>query len=123
VYLPELAQVKRKENQAMLFPGIFSFIYIRSAAMACSTSAGGLSSLAKTVTDFIASITGLLTGLGVAVSVVGIIVGGLMRATAFGNERKVAQSNQAIACAVVGLIIVGLAQVAGPAVNTMICGG
>lgn len=91
--------------------------------MACSTSAGGLSSLAKTVTDFIASITGLLTGLGVAVSVVGIIVGGLMRATAFGNERKVAQSNQAIACAVVGLIIVGLAQVAGPAVNTMICGG
>jgi purine-cytosine permease-like protein len=115
--------VKRKENQAMLFSGIFSFIYIRSAEMACSTSAGGLSSLAKTVTDFISSVTGLLTGLGVAVSVVGIIVGGLMRATAFGNERKVAQSNQAIACAVVGLIIVGLAQVAGPAVNTMICGG
>lgn len=107
----------------MLFSGIFSFIYIRSAATACSTNSGGLAALATTVTNFIASITGLLTGLGVALCVIGIIVGGLMRATAFGNERKVAQSNQAIACAVVGLVIVGLAQVAGPAVNSMICGG
>ena len=107
----------------ILFPGIFSFIYIRSAATACSTNAGGLASLATKVTSFIASITGLLTGLGVAICVIGIIVGGLMRATAFGNERKVAQSNQAIACAVVGLVIVGLAQIAGPAINTMICSG
>lgn len=106
----------------MSFSVIFSFIYIRAAAMACNTGSGALGALGTTLTNLINNITGLLTGLGVAVCVVGIIVGGLMRATAFGNERKVAQSNQAIACAVVGLVIVGLAQVAGPAVNTMICG-
>jgi hypothetical protein len=54
------------------------------------------------------------------VCVLGIIVGGLMRATAFGNERKVARSNQAIACAVVGLVIVLIATVAAGAVNGVI---
>jgi Type IV secretion system pilin len=108
----------------MSLPVIFSFIYIRSAAMACGGNAGALGALGTTLTNLINNITGLLTGLGVAVCVVGIIVGGLMRATAFGNERKVAQSNQAIACAVVGLVIVGLAQVAGPAVGSIVnCGG
>ncbi|HTK08390.1 MAG TPA: hypothetical protein VL485_14565 [Ktedonobacteraceae bacterium] len=106
----------------MLFPVVFGVTYINSAARACSTAAGGLAGLSTTLMNLINNITGLLTGLGVAVCVIGIIVGGLMRATAFGNERKVAQSNQAIACAVVGLVIVGLAQVAGPAVNTMVCG-
>jgi hypothetical protein len=107
----------------MSFSVIFGFIYIRAAAMACNTGAGALGALGATLTNLINNITGLLTGLGVAICVVGIIVGGLMRATAFGNERKVAQSNQAIACAVVGLVIVGLAQIAGPAVNTIVCGG
>ncbi|HEY4387497.1 MAG TPA: hypothetical protein VGN34_23830 [Ktedonobacteraceae bacterium] len=108
-----------------MFPVIFGSISARFAGVqACgAAAAGGLGPLQTTLATLITSITGLLTGLGVAVCVIGVIVGGLMRATAFGNERKVAQSNQAIACAVVGLVIVGLAQVAGPAVGTMVCGG
>jgi FtsH-binding integral membrane protein len=102
------------------FPIIFSFIYVRSVSLAsCSADAGGLGALEQQIKGLITNITGVLTGIGVAACVIGIIVGGLMRATAFGNERKVAQSNQAIACAVVGLVIVGLAQVAGPAVGQM----
>lgn len=102
-------------------PVIFSYIYLKSAAMAtCTANAGGLAALETQIKDLITAITGVLTGIGVAVCIIGIIVGGLMRATAFGNERKVAQSNQAIACAVVGLVIVGLAQVAGPAVGTIL---
>lgn len=52
------------------------------------------------------ALTNILTGLGVAAGVVGIAVGGLMRATSFGNERRIAMSNTAITCAVVGLVIV-----------------
>jgi FtsH-binding integral membrane protein len=99
-----------------LLPLVFSFIYIKSAAMACSANAGQLQALTTAITGLINNVTGIMTGIGAAVCVAGIVVGGLMRATAFGNERKVAQSNQAIACAVIGLVIVGLAQVAGPAV-------
>jgi len=68
----------------------------------------------------ITNVTGILTGIGVALCVVGIIVGGLMRATSFGNERKVATSNQAIAAAVIGLVIVLMAQTAGPAIATLL---
>jgi hypothetical protein len=68
--------------------------------------------------SFIGSITGVLTGIGVVVCILGIVVGGLMRATAFGNEMKVMRSNQAIACAVVGLVIVLLAQVAAGAISS-----
>ncbi len=67
--------------------------------------------------SFIASATGILTGIGVALCIAGIVVGGLMRATAFGNERKVARSNQAIACAVIGLVIVVLSTAVATAVN------
>ncbi|BCL78077.1 hypothetical protein ccbrp13_05420 [Ktedonobacteria bacterium brp13] len=67
----------------------------------------------------ITNVTGILTGIGVALCVLGIVVGGLMRATSFGNERKVATSNQAIACAVIGLVIVLLANTAGPAISTL----
>ena len=45
-------------------------------------------------------------GLGVAIAVIGIIVGGLMRATAWGSEQRIAMSNKAITCAVIGLVIV-----------------
>jgi hypothetical protein len=68
----------------------------------------------------IQNVADLLKGLGIVVCVLGIIVGGLMRATAFGNESKVARSNQAIACAVVGLVIVLIATVAAGAVNGVI---
>ena len=51
-------------------------------------------------------IVGILMGQGVAVAVIGIIVGGLMRATAWGSEQRIATSNKAIACAVIGLVVV-----------------
>jgi len=60
-----------------------------------STLSGGISVIIK-----------VLMGLGVAVAVIGIVVGGLMRATAWGSEQRIAMSNKAITCAVIGLVIV-----------------
>jgi len=77
-----------------------------------------LIALQSSIEGFVSGITNMLTVLGLTVCVVGIVVGGLMRATSFGNERKVAQSNQAIAAAVIGLIIVLLAGTIGTAVAT-----
>ena len=51
-------------------------------------------------------VIGILTGLGVAIAVIGIVVGGLMRATAWGSEQRIATSNKAIVCAVIGLVVV-----------------
>jgi hypothetical protein len=59
------------------------------------------------------TIVGVLTGVGIFVTVIGIIIGGLMRATAFGNERRIATSNTAITGAIVGIVIVVLAVSAG----------
>lgn len=58
----------------------------------------------------------VLTALGVVVAVIGIIVGGLMRATAWGNDQRIAMSNKAITSSIVGLIIVLLAVALGTAV-------
>jgi hypothetical protein len=52
------------------------------------------------------TIVTILMGLGVAIAVIGIVVGGLMRATAWGSEQRIAMSNKAITCAVIGLVIV-----------------
>jgi hypothetical protein len=51
-------------------------------------------------------IISILMGLGVAIAVIGIVVGGLMRATAWGSEQRIAMSNKAITCAIIGLVIV-----------------
>ncbi len=59
-----------------------------------------------TLTGGIKMIINILMGLGVAIAVIGIIVGGLMRATAWGSEQRIAMSNKAITCAVIGLVIV-----------------
>jgi hypothetical protein len=77
---------------------------------------GGIGGMLKT---FIGNVTDILKGLGVGVAGIGIIVGGLMRATAFGNERKVAISNQAIACAIVGLVIVLVASTVAAGMQTL----
>lgn len=82
--------------------------------------AGGLGDLTTQLESIIGGVTTLLQGIGIAVAVLGIMVGGLMRATAFGNERKVAISNQAIACAVIGLVIVLIASVAATGVSTLV---
>ena len=58
----------------------------------------------------------VLTALGVVVAVIGIIVGGLMRATSWGNDQRIAASNKAITSAIIGLIIVLLAVALGNAV-------
>ncbi|GHO94369.1 hypothetical protein KSF_044170 [Reticulibacter mediterranei] len=71
------------------------------------------------LTTFINNLTDILKGLGVGVAGIGIIVGGLMRATAFGNERKVAISNQAIAAAIVGLVIVLIASTVSTGMSAM----
>lgn len=66
----------------------------------------------------LATIIQVLTALGVVVAVIGIIIGGLMRATAWGNDQRTAASNKAISSAIVGLIIVLLAVALGTAVPT-----
>src|SRR5947207_787145 len=57
------------------------------------------------IKNAISTLVGVLTALGVGIAVVGIIVGGLMRATAWGSEQRISMSNKAISSAVVGLII------------------
>ncbi len=66
-----------------------------------------------TILNGAATIIHILMGLGVSVAVMGIIIGGLMRATSFGNERRIAMSNTAITCAVVGLVIVFIGATVG----------
>lgn len=79
-----------------------------------------MGTLETQLSSIISGFTGVLTGIGVTICVLGIAVGGLMRATAFGNERKVAISNQAIACAVIGLVIVLLANTIGSGIQTLV---
>lgn len=100
-----------------------SHTFASIAALLASPSSGGdLSGISTPLNNFVSGVTTILSGLGVGVAVIGIIVGGLMRATAFGNERKVAVSNQAIACAIVGLAIVLIAQTAATAISTFFGG-
>ncbi len=72
----------------------------------------------KVVKDGLTNIIEVLTALGVAIAVVGIIVGGLMRATAWGSEQRIAMSNKAISSSVIGLVIVLLGVILGTAVPT-----
>src|SRR4051812_9086353 len=67
----------------------------------------GMLSLAKpdcndafvtTLKGGLSTIINILMALGVAVAVIGIVVGGLMRATAWGSEQRIATSNKAITC-------------------------
>ncbi len=72
--------------------------------------------LVQLIKDAITTIVGVLTALGVAVSVIGIVVGGLMRATAWGSDQRIGMSNKAISSAVVGLVIVLLGVAIGSAI-------
>jgi hypothetical protein len=69
--------------------------------------------IVKVLKGGLTNIIGVLTALGIAVAVIGIVVGGLMRATSWGSEQRIAASNKAISSAVVGLIIVLLAVILG----------
>src|SRR5215470_8913099 len=65
------------------------------------------------VHDAITGIVEFLQAIGGAICIIGIAIGGLMRATSFGNEHKVAQSNTAITCAVIGLGVLLLSTALG----------
>ena len=56
------------------------------------------------------SIAATLWTVGGVLCVIGLIIGGIMRATAFGSERRIATSNVALSCAVLGFLIILLAQ-------------
>jgi len=75
-------------------------------ALAPTISANCSDQFVATLTKGLGMIINILMGLGVAIAVIGIVVGGLMRATAWGSEQKIAMSNKAITCAVIGLVIV-----------------
>lgn len=70
----------------------------------------GNGSVDSSVTSAVNNIVGALTAIGGAICALGIAIGGLMRATSFGSERRISESNTAITCAVVGLVTVLLAQ-------------
>lgn len=72
------------------------------------------------INNLLGHIQTLLQGVGLAICVIGIMVGGLMRATAFGNERKIATSNMALSCAVIGFVIVLVASTAGNTIQTFL---
>jgi type IV secretory pathway VirB2 component (pilin) len=67
---------------------------------------------------FLKDIAQTLFSLGLVLCVIGIIVGGIMRATAFGSERRIAASNVALSCAVLGFLIILLAQPIGNAIQS-----
>jgi hypothetical protein len=69
-----------------------------------------------TLVGGIGTVITVLVGIGIAIAVIGIVVGGLMRATAWGSDQRVAMSNKAITCAVIGLVIVLLGVTLGNAI-------
>ena len=70
----------------------------------------------KIIKNGLTTIIEVLTALGVVIAVIGIIIGGLMRATSWGNDQRIASSNKAITSAIMGLIIVLVAVALGNAV-------
>lgn len=60
----------------------------------------------------------VLMSLAVVIAVIGIVIGGLMRATAWGSDQRIASSNKTISSSIIGLIIVLLAAALGSAVPT-----
>lgn len=95
--------------------GVFSLLGLHTFSPIVLGDIGGLGA---EMTKFLDNVKGILSGIGASVAVIGIIVGGLTRASAFGSERKVAISNQAIACAIVGLVIVLIAQTAATGIQS-----
>jgi hypothetical protein len=99
---------------ALVFIGVFLPPGLNPAAVAPTCSGDLVDQIKAGAT----TIVGVLTGVGIFVTVIGIIIGGLMRATAFGNERRIATSNTAITGAIVGIVIVVLAVSAGQTIPT-----
>lgn len=69
--------------------------------------------LVITVKAGLTAIIGVLRTLGVAATVHGIVMAGLTRILAFGDQRRISESNRAIIESIVGLIIVLLSVMIG----------
>jgi hypothetical protein len=61
------------------------------------------------IANFVNAIQGAITGLGVAIFVIGVTIAGMMRMMSFGSERRIMVSNMAITAAIVGLAIMLMA--------------
>jgi hypothetical protein len=85
---------------------VISSLVIGFANVTSATTPGCGDAFVSTVTTGIGNVIHILVGIGIAIAVIGIVVGGLMRATAWGSDQRIAMSNKAITCAVVGLVIV-----------------
>lgn len=108
-------EILNKKRSLMLY-GILPIELV--LAVTPTLSANCSDQFVATLTKGLGMIINILMGLGVAIAVIGIVVGGLMRATAWGSEQKIAMSNKAITCAVIGLVIVLLGVTLGSQVPT-----
>ena len=95
-------------------PMLSHWTYVIAAGPAANCS----DPFVSTLVGGLSTIINILMGLGIAIAVIGIVVGGLMRATAWGSEQRIAMSNKAITCAIIGLVIVLLGVTLGSQVPT-----
>jgi hypothetical protein len=124
-YLPDLTNQKGWKKMLSLHTihhGV-SALAMRAEGLSFVIGAAHIASTPNCSDAFVTTLIGglsviinILMALGVAIAVIGIIVGGLMRATAWGSEQRIAMSNKAITCAVVGLVIVLLGVTLGGAI-------
>ena len=84
---------------------------------ASGSDPGGTALNLGNFTGFLQNVAKTLFSMGLFLCVIGIIVGGIMRATAFGSERRIMTSNVALSCAVLGFIIIMLAKPVGLAIQ------
>lgn len=63
----------------------------------------------KPLLDLLAKIRTLIYAIGLTACAISVIVAGVMRMAAYGNERRVAMSNMAMIAAIVGLVIMVMA--------------
>jgi len=97
-----------------VLPNLSHWIHVIAVAGGPNANCGD--PFVTAVVGGLGTVINILMGLGIAIAVIGIVIGGLMRATAWGNEQRIAMSNKAITCAVVGLVIVLLGVTLGNAI-------
>ncbi len=101
-----LAGMHETNNVALMqMANVIGMLHAINAATP-GTNATCTDPFVTTLKGGLSTIINILMALGVAIAVIGIVVGGLMRATAWGSEQRIATSNKAITCAVIGLVIV-----------------
>jgi hypothetical protein len=86
---------------------LIQFHAFQALTPTCNPAAGA-DNYAQTLglDGFLNGIINSLYIVGGSICVIGLIIGGLMRATAFGSESRIAKSNLALSCAVVGFLII-----------------